>query len=349
MRKLSGLVAAAAIAVGGAAVASAAPEPPPVFQPYIVGGETVASAPWAAALYGGGSFRCSGSVVAPQWVLTARHCLGSGLTVRIGAVVRDQGQSVAVASTQSYSRGDLALLKLAAPVSVTPARLAEQDPPTGSTNHIYGWGRTSCDGAASAQLKRASVRVTGRATDAYNGPALASTGISGYAWKGDSGGPQMYDDAIVGVASTADCAGRQYYASVASGLDWIRQHIGGADPDPEPGTRFENADNVSIPDLGSAVSSPITVSGVAGNAPSALEVAVDIKHTFRGDLRIDLVAPDGSAYLLKNSSTSDSADNVVATYTVNASSETANGTWNLRVRDTYRNDVGYIDVWSLEF
>ncbi|MFC5291241.1 proprotein convertase P-domain-containing protein [Actinokineospora guangxiensis] len=258
-------------------------------------------------------------------------------------------QSVAVAAAQSCSQGDLALLKLASPVSVAPARLGEQDPPTGATNHIDGWGRTSCDGTASAQLKRASVRVTGRAADAYNGPALASTGISGYAWKGDSGGPQRYNDAIVGVASTADCASRQYYASVTSGLAWIRRHIGGSGPDPEPGHRFENADNVTIPDLGSAVSSPITVFGITGNAPSALKVAVDIKHTFRGDLRIDLVAPDGSVCLLKNSSTSDSADNIIATYTVNASSEAANGTWNLRARDTYRNDVGYIDAWSLEF
>ncbi|GGS29513.1 trypsin-like serine protease [Actinokineospora fastidiosa] len=347
MRKLFGVAAAAVLALGGAAAASAAPEPPPTFEPYIVGGETVSSAPWAAALYGNGTFRCSGSLVAAQWVLTARHCLGSGLTVRVGNVIKDQGQSVTVASTQAYSRGDLALLKLATPVSMTPARLAEQDPPTGSTNHIYGWGRTSCNGVSSGQLKRASVRVTGRSTDAYNGPAIASTGIDGYAWKGDSGGPQLYNDAIVGVASTADCAGRQYYASVASGLSWIRQHIGA--PDPDPGQRFENPNNVDIPDNGNAVSSPITVTGVSGNAPTGLRVSVDIKHTFRGDLRIDLVAPDGSAYLLKASSTSDSADNVLATYTVNASSEAADGTWNLRVQDTYQNDIGYIDSWSLEF
>jgi subtilisin-like proprotein convertase family protein len=77
-------------------------------------------------------------------------------------------------------------------------------------------------------------------------------------------------------------------------------------------------------------------------------VAVDIRHTYRGDLVIDLLAPDGSAYRLKNSSSSDSADNVIATYTVNVSSEVANGTWRLQVRDVYSADTGYINSWTLD-
>ncbi|MFE9750557.1 M28 family peptidase [Saccharothrix saharensis] len=114
-----------------------------------------------------------------------------------------------------------------------------------------------------------------------------------------------------------------------------------------PGPRFENLTDVTIPDL-STVESPITVSGVAGNAPSALAVGVDITHTYRGDLVIDLIAPDGSAYRVKSSS-SDSADNVVTTYTVNASAEVANGTWKLRVQDVASADTGRINGWSLQF
>ncbi|EPD64727.1 M4 family metallopeptidase [Streptomyces sp. HGB0020] len=115
------------------------------------------------------------------------------------------------------------------------------------------------------------------------------------------------------------------------------------------GTSFENTTNVSIPDNGAAVTSSVTVSGRSGNAPSNLQVSVDIVHTWRGDLVIDLVAPDGSTYRLKNFSGSDSADNVQQTYTVNASSETANGTWKLRVQDQAAQDTGYIDSWSLTF
>ena len=117
---------------------------------------------------------------------------------------------------------------------------------------------------------------------------------------------------------------------------------------PPAGPSFENTDNVTIPDAGAAVNSPLAVTGVAGNAPTDLQVSVDIKHTYRGDLQIDLVAPDGSTYRLKNTN-NDSADNVIATYAVNASGEVANGTWQLRVRDLYSADTGFIDSWRLTF
>ncbi|WP_443056313.1 M4 family metallopeptidase [Streptomyces sp. IBSBF 3136] len=115
------------------------------------------------------------------------------------------------------------------------------------------------------------------------------------------------------------------------------------------GTSYENTTPVSIPDNGPAVTSDITVSGRSGNAPANLQVAVDITHTWRGDLVIDLVGPSGTAYRLKNFSGSDSADNVQETYTVNASSESANGTWKLRVQDQAAQDVGKINSWKLTF
>ena len=44
-----------------------------------------------------------------------------------------------------------------------------------------------------------------------------------------------------------------------------------------------------------------------------------------------------------------SADNLIATYTVNASSEVANGTWRLRVADQASLDTGTLNTWSLTF
>ncbi|MFJ4724087.1 M4 family metallopeptidase [Streptomyces luteogriseus] len=115
------------------------------------------------------------------------------------------------------------------------------------------------------------------------------------------------------------------------------------------GTSFENTADVAIPDRGAAVNSPVTVSGRTGNAPSNLQVAVDIVHTYIGDLKVDLVAPDGSVYTLKGYGTGGSADNINTTYTVNASSEVANGVWNLRVQDNAAIDTGYINSWKLTF
>ncbi|GAA0452644.1 hypothetical protein GCM10009544_14330 [Streptomyces stramineus] len=116
-----------------------------------------------------------------------------------------------------------------------------------------------------------------------------------------------------------------------------------------PGTTFENAADVAIPDGGAAVESPVAVTGIAGKAPAALKAGVDIKHTWRGDVVVDLVGPSGKAYRLKSSSGSDSADNVIDTYTVDASAETANGTWKLRVQDIAAQDSGYLDSWKLTF
>ncbi|MFD5098702.1 M4 family metallopeptidase [Streptomyces albidochromogenes] len=118
--------------------------------------------------------------------------------------------------------------------------------------------------------------------------------------------------------------------------------------DPGTGTSFENTTDVAIPDNGAAVTSSVT-STKTGAAPSNLKVDVNIVHTWRGDLVIDLLAPDGTAYRLKNSSGSDSADNVVATYTVNASSETANGVWKLKVQDVAAQDTGYINSFKVTF
>ena len=111
-------------------------------------------------------------------------------------------------------------------------------------------------------------------------------------------------------------------------------------------TRTNGAD-VSIPDAGAAVFSNIAVSGCNRNGSATSKVEVHIRHTYRGDLRIDLVAPDGTSYRLKNSNINDSADNVDATYTVNLTSEAGNGTWRLKVQDVYAADTGFIDTWTL--
>jgi PKD repeat protein len=111
---------------------------------------------------------------------------------------------------------------------------------------------------------------------------------------------------------------------------------------------YTNTTSTPIPDV-STITSTINVSGRSGNAPTTSQVAVNITHTYRGDLKIDLLAPDGSVYALKASSGSDSADNVVATYTVNLSTELLNGAWKLRVQDTAAGDTGTLNSWSITF
>jgi len=110
---------------------------------------------------------------------------------------------------------------------------------------------------------------------------------------------------------------------------------------------YSNTADVTIVD-NATVTSSIAVSGRAGKAPSATPVEVNIVHTFTGDLKVDLIAPDGSVYVLHNRS-GGAIDNIIKTYSVNLSTETINGTWKLRVNDNASADVGYIDSWSLTF
>ncbi|MFD0725324.1 S8 family peptidase [Lysobacter brunescens] len=111
---------------------------------------------------------------------------------------------------------------------------------------------------------------------------------------------------------------------------------------------YANNNRTAIID-GGTITSTIAVAGRNGNAPSNAQVSVNISHTWRGDLRLELLAPDGSVYRLKTESGSDSADNVIATYTVNLSTEALNGNWRLRVRDMWTPDTGNLNSWSIRF
>ncbi|GAB3381973.1 M20/M25/M40 family metallo-hydrolase [Lysobacter fragariae] len=114
-----------------------------------------------------------------------------------------------------------------------------------------------------------------------------------------------------------------------------------------PRTSYSNTTDYTISD-NATVDSPVTVSGRSGNAPADASVTVAIVHTYIGDLKVDLVAPDGTLYNIHNH-TGSSTDNINKTVTLNLSTEALNGTWKLRVNDNAAGDVGYINSWSIAF
>lgn len=233
MRKSGALLAAAAaIAMAGAGTVTAE-----AATPLIIGGSTVSSAPWGAQIYWDdvstyGGFECSGTIIASQWVLTAQHCLNSpGMHVKVGSVTLQQGTDVDVDRQLASPNGDIALLHLTSAVSTTYMQLATSDPATGATNQIYGWGRTQGSNPPSSTLKTANVQVTGTSSDAFGGPAIASRGINGSSWHGDSGGPELSGGKQVGVCSTGSNTGyqtngTQNYAKVSASRSWIRSNAG---------------------------------------------------------------------------------------------------------------------------
>ncbi|MFF0437048.1 M4 family metallopeptidase [Streptomyces sp. NPDC004327] len=152
------------------------------------------------------------------------------------------------------------------------------------------------------------------------------------------------------VAAATDLYGANSPEVLAVQNAWAAINVGtrpggGGNPG---GTVFDNSTPVAIPDNGPAVTSSVTVSGITGNAPSNLQVGVNISHTWIGDLIVDLIAPDGSVYNLHNR-TGSSTHDINQTYTVNASSEVANGVWKLRVQDKASLDTGTINDFKLTF
>jgi len=139
----------------------------------------------------------------------------------------------------------------------------------------------------------------------------------------------------------------------------VAKAVAAVEPKPEADKKprafqVDNDKDVAIPDAptggtGTAVTSPITVAEYPGNAPKNLKAYVSITHAFRGDVKLELIAPNGTAHLLKAASASDGADDIIATYTVDASASVANGEWKLRMTDTDDGDAGTLTTWSLIF
>ncbi|MFF9625040.1 M28 family metallopeptidase [Streptomyces griseosporeus] len=194
-----------------------------------------------------------------------------------------------------------------------------------------------------APFKNAGIPVGGL----FSGADYTKTSAQAQKWGGTAGQAfdRCYHSSCDTTANINDTALDRNSDAIAHAI-WT---LTSGTTTPPTGKVFENTTDVSIPDNGAAVTSAVNVTGITGNAPSNLAVGVDIVHTWRGDLVVDLVAPDGTVYNLKPFSSSDSADNVQTTYTVDASAESANGTWTLRVQDRATYDTGYINGFKLTF
>jgi serine protease len=114
-----------------------------------------------------------------------------------------------------------------------------------------------------------------------------------------------------------------------------------------PGQTYSNNSPVDIND-NATVDSTITVTGRDGNGPSNASVTVAISHTYQGDLKVDLVAPDGSVFNIHNR-TGAGTDNLNKTTSFDLSSKPLNGVWTLRINDNANADTGRLNSWSITF
>ncbi|MFJ9589240.1 trypsin-like serine protease [Streptomyces acidicola] len=217
-------------------------------SPFIIGGTetTISSAPWMVQLYyyddvADESYFCGGTLVAPDKVLTAAHCVAGLDWQQYGAVVSgttdlldDSTGTVAGVWRQwnhpkydeSTIKNDVAVITLDRPLEQAWLRLAASNDSSlytpGTAGTVYGWGLTSggADAELSPKLRKASLKVVADSTCntamknvlgedffAEGSMICAGTPATGgdagtiSPCNGDSGGPLVVNGKIIGIVS----------------------------------------------------------------------------------------------------------------------------------------------------
>ncbi|OFW52480.1 MAG: hypothetical protein A2V75_04450, partial [Actinobacteria bacterium RBG_16_70_17] len=234
--------------------------------PRIVGGTEVdppGKYPFMVALvdHGGDAWAdqfCGGSLISPEWVLTAAHCVVGETASTIDLIIgrhdldSDEGERIPArriirhAAYDDFSMAnDIALIRLMTPVTYAPVLLPADGSleAAGTMLTVTGWGDTESVPKWPTELREVQLPVVGDADclEAYAGygnpPAalMLCAGATGMdSCQGDSGGPLFAAGADgftqVGVVSSGEGCGLPGFpgknTSVAAFTTWITNQSG---------------------------------------------------------------------------------------------------------------------------
>ncbi|MFC0111142.1 S1 family peptidase [Kibdelosporangium aridum] len=198
---------------------------------------------------GGGvrSGACSGSLVAPEWVVTAGHCFRDVNDARISGKppytmkvvigkLKDSdpgGHTAEVVDVRQSAVNDLAVVKISQPVNdITPLTLADEKPKVGLRMKFAGWGSLSATVISpSDHLKRGEFTVAKVGQYSMEASPVVPRTVENSPCPQDSGAPFFVSDddktgqliAIVNTGPSCPQPGREIIARVDTVADWIRK------------------------------------------------------------------------------------------------------------------------------
>lgn len=153
------------------------------------------------------------------------------------------------------------------------------------------------------------------------------------------------------IAVSTSSYGRNPHVDLAKVRQLINLSIADVAP-PTGGVKtYESTTATAIPD-NSATGAAVTIAVPDTFNFASLSASVDIKHTWRGDLKVTL-QKDGREVAVLSDKVGGSADDLVQTFTLTPAqlggAATGRASWTLRVEDTAAQDVGRIVGFKLVF
>jgi secreted trypsin-like serine protease len=249
-------VAAPALAFADDGGKTEAPRPDTVKDVPIIGGAAAGSKwPDAVGVLYGGVQECTGTLIAPNVVITAGHCVigGAPSSVLVGASAlskRSEGETIAVMKSIEYPASqtsiDIGVLILKADSKFPPRPVASGwarwDITNGASVEFVGYGTTDRNGSVETDaLLEAKSTITdfncttssGCNTSAKPDGELGAGGMGIDTCPGDSGGPMYllteYGNFLAGVTSrsydnaTYACGEGGIYGRPDKIVDWIAE------------------------------------------------------------------------------------------------------------------------------